>query len=475
MFGSKLGTYLGGNSLVGQLAAGTVMGAIGKEVGKALFMGGTFTLETSIQNAFGTLAGGSGVGSLPSGAIASISSLLMSELADSLNLSGFEGGLFQTVGTTITSQLITNAYGMMTGATYGDGIAYTMFTGFDPASIASQLGPSVALQLGTAIGGYLGSTLSAHIMVPHYQEGAIGQQVGSSVGGAVGALALMGIPVVGPILGSFLGSFLGGVAGSLAGDLFGNDPGAAGRLVFNTDHRFWWDPTSFHGWNGGDGETFAHMAIYTANTVNALADFAGVQMDATPVTTAHHVLPMSGLQLRYGQDTRDFWINDQTGSFVSLVQNVDDESDIAPMVDQGIMALTDRVTISGGDPLVRLAWVNSQATSPSGFAFDLQVAKDYRFYLDDRAMIDAVMAAEPQSAFTAGWVLTLLKAHELGLDAQPASEDFRAGNDNLSGSAAADFLVGGAGNDTLNGGAGNDRLRGDAGDDTCAGLRGTTS
>ncbi len=43
------------------------------------------------------------------------------------------------------------------------------------------------------------------------------------------------------------------------------------------------------------------------------------------------------------------------------------------------------------------------------------------------------MAAEPESAFTAGWVLTLLKARELGLDAQPASDDFRNGNDTLNG------------------------------------------
>ena len=77
-------------------------------------------------------------------------------------------------------------------------------------------------------------------------------------------------------------------------------------------------------------------------------------MDAAVVTTAHNVLPMTGLQLRYGQDTRDFWINDQTGSFVSLLQNVDNQNDIAPMVDAGIMYLAHHVALSGGDPLERL-------------------------------------------------------------------------------------------------------------------------
>lgn len=45
------------------------------------------------------------------------------------------------------------------------------------------------------------------------------------------------------------------------------------------------------------------MATCTALTVNALADFAGVQMHATPVATARQ--PLAGLQLRYGQDTHD--------------------------------------------------------------------------------------------------------------------------------------------------------------------------
>src|SRR5947209_6022483 len=138
--------------------------------------------------------GGGGVGSLPSGAIATVSSLLMSELAHSLHLSGFEGGLFTTVGTTITSQLVTNAYGMMTGASL-NGAPYTMFTGFDTGAIFTQLEGAVA--------GYLGSTLAAHITMPHYAEGATGQQIGSSVGGLVGTW--FGGPV-----GAFLGSLAGG-------------------------------------------------------------------------------------------------------------------------------------------------------------------------------------------------------------------------------------------------------------------------
>ncbi len=449
-FGSKLGTYLGGNSLVAQLGAGTVMGAIGKEVGKALTMGGTFSLDTSIDNAFGSLVTpGGGVGSLASGAIATISSLLMSELADEFNLGGFEGGLFTTAGSTITSQLVTNAYGMMTGATWGNGNAYTMFTGFDSGAIV--------LQLESAIAGYLGSTLAAHIVIPDYAEGAVGQQIGSAVGGMLGSF------IAGPI-GSFVGSFVGSIAGSVLGDLAGNDPELHGRVVFGPDGRFHPDPTSFWGDHGGNGNLFMHMATYTGNVVNALADLAGVTMNAFPVD-GNPISNELGLQLRYTQDNHYFMINEPYQGPLSVVAYPDGDEDLAPLINTGIMTLTDRVTVSGGDPLVRLAWATSTATNPSAFALDLQAAKDYRTYLDDRAMIDAMMAAAPESAFTAGWIVTLLKARELGLDGGAAAEDFRSGDDQVNGTAGTDLLVGGAGNDTLLAADGSDRLRGDAGSD----------
>jgi hypothetical protein len=63
---------------------------------------------------------------------------------------------------------------MATGATWGDGNPYTMATGFDPASIATNLGSLVAAKLS--------STLVSQVVLPHYPEGAAGQQIGASVG-----------------------------------------------------------------------------------------------------------------------------------------------------------------------------------------------------------------------------------------------------------------------------------------------------
>jgi Ca2+-binding RTX toxin-like protein len=139
---------------------------------------------------------------------------------------------------------------------------------------------------------------------------------------------------------------------------------------------------------------------------------------------------------------------------------------------RGVMTLLHNTHLKNGDPLVRLAWDHSQAANATAFASDLQAAKDYREYLDDKPTIDALMAVEPGSAFTAGWALTLLKARELGLDAVPANDDFRNGNDVAYGTAGADHMVGGAGNDNFSGLGGNDRLSGGPGDDVLFGYAG---
>ena len=181
IFGSNLGRMLGGNNLVEQVAAGTLVGAIGHQIGVALQYGTTFSLDGVVNDAFGSLAGGSGIGSLSGMAIGSLSSLLIGELADSLHLSGFEHGLFQSVGTTITAQLVTNAFNV----TVLNAPASALFNGFDAEALAGSIAGSV--------GGYFGNYLAGQIVTAHYETGATGAQVGSAIGAALGALTPLGL------------------------------------------------------------------------------------------------------------------------------------------------------------------------------------------------------------------------------------------------------------------------------------------
>src|SRR6185369_9668425 len=105
-------------------------------------------------------------------------------------------------------------------------------------------------------------------------------------------------------IGSFLGSFVGGIAGSLVGDLFGSDPESHGLIYFAANHQLTLDGHAFWDDHGGSAESFKQIAVYTANTVNALGAFAGVQMNA-PIYVADQSIS-DGLQLTYTQHATDF-------------------------------------------------------------------------------------------------------------------------------------------------------------------------
>jgi Ca2+-binding RTX toxin-like protein len=57
---------------------------------------------------------------------------------------------------------------------------------------------------------------------------------------------------------------------------------------------------------------------------------------------------------------------------------------------------------------------------------DLSVAQDYETYLNNREAINALIAANPDTAFAAGWIATFARVNDLGLNHVNAS-DFLGG------------------------------------------------
>ncbi len=458
VFGSNLGRLLGGNNLALQISTSTVIGAVGKEIGYALEKGVSFSLDHIIGEAFGSLNGG--IGSFPSAGIGALSALLMGELADALGLQHEGRTLFTGVTASVTTQLVTNVYGMATGAVVPNsgGQLYTIATGFNAAQIITNAG--------SIVGGILGSMLGAQVVSAHYEEGALGGSVGSAIGGAIGTAIL-------PVIGSFIGSFLGQVGGTLLGDLFGNDPEAHGQLWFNpANARYELLSGSFGASHGGDAAPFMVIAQHQANVVNKLIETSGARVayemptPGTDWTRYWAEVP----RLIFNRDGEDYKIK-RSGEWdpFRIISDVDHPNDLLPMTDPGIIKLVHGFHLTGGDPFVMWVWDHSTADNSTAFEIDLKAARDYRTYLDDRSAINTVMAAAPESAFTTGWALTLMKARDLGLDALDQSDSFRNGNDTVNGDGGANLLIGGLGNDVIHGNGGNDRLRGDAGDDTLYG------
>jgi hypothetical protein len=104
------------------------------------------------------------------------------------------------------------------------------------------------------------------------------------------------------------------------------------------------------------------MVLYTGSTI-----------DLATSGNAHIFYHRDGNYLSEFHLTSDGFIGT-----IAQVMNVSNSSDLAPLVDPGIMFLAHHVHLTGGDPLMALAWENSDATDASAFATDLEIAHDYR-------------------------------------------------------------------------------------------------
>ncbi|MEZ5901262.1 MAG: calcium-binding protein [Hyphomicrobiaceae bacterium] len=96
-------------------------------------------------------------------------------------------------------------------------------------------------------------------------------------------------------------------------------------------------------------------------------------------------------------------------------------------VEAKLLASLKTISIDGGDIYVKRALRNSTATSINELNGEIAVAVDYARYLADKDVIDAVVALMPDSAFAAGWLVTLSKAKELHLDEESIATDYVGG------------------------------------------------
>jgi len=110
----------------------------------------------------------------------------------------------------------------------------------------------------------------------------------------------------------------------------------------------------------------------------------------------------------------------------------------------------------------------------------LQIATDYHTYLENSEAINALIAADPETPFAAGWYATIAEAVRLGLAASYdltgtgidnvfyTAED----NDTVLGEGGDDFIKTYHGDDSVDGGEGDDTIYAGAGADTVTGGEG---
>ncbi|PXA78609.1 hypothetical protein DMC25_22430, partial [Caulobacter sp. D4A] len=431
--GSALGSYLGNGNVATSVAASAVLGAVGQNIGQlidlkhGLDLG--FHANGEIKKAFADF--NQDLGQAFQGAVAGqIGSYLSLELGKALGLSGFGAELFQSVGGTITSTIIGNAMG---GRALFDGLRAA--EAFGTSTSAAAAGGYSAGVLGSAIGSFFGSKLGSMVVPVRTQAGAALSSLGSTLGTiafssgtSAGIVSTFAAAIHAQLAASFgriaasilvpgIGAFVGFVIGALIGNLFGRKkpkiPTASAETVLQLPYARY-EVGSIVTANGGNRALVTSMATLARDTLNGVIGMVAYTDDTAYVSNLNGY---STTQI-YGHTGNQIYVK------VNGVQKNFGSSDEA--VGYGTAIAIKNTKIVGGDIFAKRAISNSLATDITALASDINLAAEYRRYLESRYEINALIAASPTTEFAAGWLIELNSISELGIGKWSTS-DFYGG------------------------------------------------
>ncbi|HKU63746.1 MAG TPA: cadherin domain-containing protein [Rhizomicrobium sp.] len=393
LFGSNLAKFVSSDDPWESLAIGTVLGTIGLNIGQAIDLGQTEGTRQAFSDAFSDIDV-----DIRSAGAAAVSSYLFAQFVDAIGIHGVFGQAIDTVGGAVIGQIASN---IATGAATFSNVTWGL--------------------VGNAAGAFLGSFLASQIIHFDTVEG----QIGASFGSALGSIAM--IAWVGGPVAAFVGAFVGYILGGLIGSLFGGATPKSSTSLF-------WDGNQFKtgmAWS-------SHSSKETANALaSSVAQILNGVMDASGSNLADPWALHAGA---YGMEGSDYvyWVMGDQGNRDKVGARFKNANDL---INTGAyIALNDMISrMVGGDIYIKRAIAGTLAAaggnvasfSKGQFAVEtlngnISVAKDYESYLSNSGMIDALIAAEPNSTFTAGWLATLAQVFALGLDKR-ASSDWAGG------------------------------------------------
>ena len=395
ILGSTLGRQIAGNDPFAQLAASTVLSAIGQALGSSI--------DLAVRDVPITKALSVELKKLPSSVrdvgIGAISSALVAEFGSAIGLSGDLAGVFNATAGAYVGQIAVNI------ANGGFSAAFSNLGSINPVAI---------------VGAYFGTKLAMSIG----NFDTIGGQIGASIGSSIGSIILPG-----PI-GAFIGTLIGGLVGSI----FGGTPRAGADVVWDSETKEF-EVANAYARKGGSKAAATSMADTVAEAYNGVIKaVGGVLLDASRVVAGN-----------YGTRKSDYVYRSISTTDVDAI-SAQFRGRNAPVdlttygVYNGLKSIVSQ--LAGGDVFTKRALLattmltlrpaNSSGRASDG-TFDLptvagnmQIGADYGAYLLNAAAINDMIAAEPNSEFTASWTVTLARALELGLNKR-ASTDWIGG------------------------------------------------
>jgi hypothetical protein len=201
IFGSALGSALGGKDQLTKLTSSVVGGTIGSLIGQKFGLVVATSMAADLSKVSLTDVFALQNIDIAAAGIGAVSSFLTAELGNALQIPGFGGQLFNAAANGFTLSVLTQVKTSIgAGLTFEGAIAAIDWSG----AVSGAIG-SAGLHIENLLGSYLGQ-----LLVPaKSHEGAIGGQLL----GAIGSLIVPG-----------LGTLLGTILGTVIGDLFGNTP-----------------------------------------------------------------------------------------------------------------------------------------------------------------------------------------------------------------------------------------------------------
>ena len=402
LLGQQLGYYLvKGDALTGVVAS-ALLSTVGDNLGDALDgLIGNQSTTNAVEDAFSTTSAEL-LSNLRSAGIGAFSTFLTAELVNALGVDGLFGETINTAAGSVVNTVATN---IVSGR--------AIFSGIDPAAI------------GTAIGSLLGNKLAREVIT----FDTIGGQLGSAFGSSLGVLAatlMLGGPagVIGSIgiLGVAAIAFIGNILGGLVGSLFGGTPRSGADVE--------WDPvagifTVSNGYSrkGGSLTAAESMAEAVAGTFNSILAMTGGALASPELVQVGN----------YGMRKSEYVYRPRsTRNKSAITKRFEGEKGAEQLIGYGVyQGLTDPdFKIVGGDVYAKRAFYNSFATGglsvndfdSSVLLGNIATAQRYQTYLANSTSINALIAAEPDSVFTAEWAIVFARSVELGLSRRHASD-----------------------------------------------------
>ncbi|NGN45005.1 hypothetical protein G6N74_28520 [Mesorhizobium sp. CGMCC 1.15528] len=431
-FGTQLGMMLTeGESQFTQLAAGTALGLVARNLAEVIMDTG-FHVFSGDQLNFGSSLGVAirqledVTVDLATAASGTVSSFLLAELGESMGLEGFGAQLFNvSTGAYAGSLLNTAMTNWQAGHALLEGADFTEAFGVLPG----------------AVGTFFGSALAREILPAETIEGQIGGSLGSIAGSALGSSFLGTVGSSLGFLGNFLlpgiGGFFGTLIGTFLGDLFGDEPDPQATIdlfmltglsadrggLLNLAAQ-WESVDGFpHDATTAWAEAVHKISLEYVRTVGGF-DVANAYVDGLQISQEliDNYGMMQGELVRVLQRMKITL----DGSDMDYFVNGREVGSAEQMVDGAIAGFIQDSQVIGGDLLLKRAAANSTAVDTPTLSGDMSVAEQYGKYLNDRAVVNALIASNPDSIFAAAWAVSLAQANDLKL-AQTNVADFHGG------------------------------------------------